>query len=90
MRHERVFGKKKTILERSIVSESFEYLTVTSSRNLFKIVSDHVINENNKEKLKFDENLLCHSILRCLDSVDWLKSFRDMSFDETHSICRML
>ncbi len=83
MRHERVFGKKKTILERGIVSETFEYLTVTSSRNLFKIVTDHVISQHYKEISKFDENLLCHYILRCLDSVDWLKYFRRyMTIDE--------
>ncbi|MDB9529595.1 hypothetical protein PN498_26630 [Oscillatoria sp. CS-180] len=90
LRYERIFGRKRTILEREIVGEAFDYLTVSSSRNLFKVITNHILNRTYNSRFLFDEDILCCHVLGSLEAINWLKLFEQIHPPSNNDILHSL
>ena len=90
LRYAKIFDNQAIELEREITFEAFDYLTVASSRNLFKIISDYLI-ENPEtfqitSKAKNKSSQLCCRILKLLTSISWSEVFTQITTSEPDKI----
>jgi len=83
LRYIRIFNNQATSLEREIICEAFDYLIVASSKNIFKIVSDYLLEKyktfQSSSSLESNSVDLCSYILMLLEGIPWLEVFSQIT-----------